>query len=54
MLERFPGIDDVTFEAHNRTWDLGQGSPESEPGSVPKVFTDPRPPYGRIGLVMRR
>ena len=37
-----------------RTWDLGQGSSESEPGSVPKVFTDPRPPYGRIGLVLHR
>jgi urate oxidase len=54
MLERYPEIDEVTFEAQNRTWDLGNGSPEDQPGSVPKVFTDPRPPYGRIGLVLRR
>ncbi|MFN8623783.1 MAG: urate oxidase [Chloroflexota bacterium] len=54
MFERYPEIVEVSFEAQNRTWDLGNGSPESEPGSVPKVFTDPRPPYGRIGLVLHR
>jgi urate oxidase len=54
MLERYPEIVEVSFEAQNRTWDLGNGSPEEQPGSVPKVFTDPRPPYGRIGLVLHR
>lgn len=54
MLQRYPELIEVSFEAQNRTWDLGNGSPESEPGSVPKVFTDPRPPYGRIGLVLHR
>jgi urate oxidase len=54
MLERYPELTEVAFEARNLTWDLGQGSPEALPGSEPKVFTDPRPPYGRIGLVLRR
>ena len=54
MLERWPQLTEVSFEAQNRTWDLGQGSPEGAPGSEPKVFTDPRPPFGRIGLVLRR
>jgi urate oxidase len=54
MLERWPNLAEVSFEAQNRTWDLGQGSPETASGTEPKVFTDPRPPYGRIGLVMHR
>jgi urate oxidase len=54
MLERWPQLAEVSFEAQNRTWDPGQGSLEDTPGTEPKVFTDPRPPYGRIGLVLRR
>jgi urate oxidase len=54
MLERYPELTEVSFEAQNRTWDLGQGSAEDRPGTEPKVFTDPRPPFGRIGLVLRR
>ena len=54
MLERWPQLSEVGFEAQNRTWDLGQGSPKQAPGTQPKVFTDPRPPFGRIGLVLRR
>jgi len=54
MLERYPELTQVSFDARNLTWDLGQGSPEEVPGSEPKVFTDARPPFGRIGLVMHR
>lgn len=50
MLERWPQLDEVSFEATNRLWDPGAG----EDGDPARTFADPRPPFGRIGLVMRR
>ncbi len=51
ILERWPQLAEVSFEAQNRTWDPGITSPDD-----PRVrtYADPRPPIGRIGLVMRR
>lgn len=51
MFERYPNLSEVAFEAQNRTFD-----PSGEDPVDPriKVSTDPRPPYGRIGLTMRR
>ncbi|PWT93304.1 MAG: hypothetical protein C5B56_00950 [Proteobacteria bacterium] len=44
LLADFPDIGEVRLEANNRTWDrVGEG-----------VYTDPRPPYGVLGLTMRR
>lgn len=51
MLERYPELTEVAFEAQNRTFDP---SGESVEDPRVKVHTDPRPPYGRIGLTMRR
>jgi urate oxidase len=51
ILERFPQLDEISFEAQNRLWDLTVSSDEDE---RVKVYCDPRPPYGRIGLVLRR
>jgi urate oxidase len=51
MLERFPTIVEVGFEAENRTLDLAETSADEE---RVKVYTDPRPPYGRIGLTLHR
>lgn len=51
MLERWPQLTEVSFEAQNRTWDPGESS--SDDPKV-KTYADPRPPIGRIGLVMRR
>jgi urate oxidase len=51
MLERFGSLVEVSFEAQNRTLDLAEASTLDE---RTKVYTDPRPPYGRIGLTMRR
>jgi urate oxidase / 2-oxo-4-hydroxy-4-carboxy-5-ureidoimidazoline decarboxylase len=51
MLERWPQLSEVSFEAQNRLWDL---SHTSEADERLKVYTDPRPPYGRIGLTLRR
>lgn len=51
MLERWPQLGEVSFEAQNRLWDLAVTSEQDE---RLKVYCDPRPPYGRIGLVLRR
>jgi urate oxidase / 2-oxo-4-hydroxy-4-carboxy-5-ureidoimidazoline decarboxylase len=51
MLERWPQLDEVSFEATNRLWDPGA---VNETDERIKTYSDPRPPYGRIGLVMRR
>jgi len=51
MLERWPQLAEVSFEATNRLWDVGA---ESETDPRVKTYADPRPPFGRIGLVMRR
>ena len=51
MLDRWPQLSEVSFEGQNRLWDL---SVTSETDERVKVYCDPRPPYGRIGLVLRR
>jgi urate oxidase/2-oxo-4-hydroxy-4-carboxy-5-ureidoimidazoline decarboxylase len=49
MLEELPMVMEVRLEANNRTWDLA-----AERGDTQAVFTDPRPPYGVLGLTLRR
>ena len=51
MLARWPHLAEVSFEAQNRIWDLAVTSDTDDRA---KVYADPRPPYGRIGLVLRR
>lgn len=51
MLERWPQLVEVIFDAQNRTWDPGVTSPDDQ---KVKTYADPRPPIGRIDLVMRR
>lgn len=51
MLDRYPALVEVSFEAENRTFDPVEGSGVEE---RQKVYTDPRPPYGRIGLTLHR
>jgi urate oxidase len=51
MFERYPALAEISFEAQNRTFDTAEESPADERR---KVYTDPRPPYGRIGLTMTR
>ena len=51
MLERWPQLEEVSFEATNRLWDAGAVADEND---RVKTYADPRPPFGRIGLVMRR
>ncbi len=51
LLARFAGLAEVSFEAQNRLWDTARVS-EADPRV--KVYTDPRPPYGSIGLTLAR
>jgi urate oxidase len=51
LLERFPQMAEVSFEAQNRLWDTAFVSDEDE---RVKVYVDPRPPYGMITLRLTR
>jgi urate oxidase/2-oxo-4-hydroxy-4-carboxy-5-ureidoimidazoline decarboxylase len=49
VLEQIPTIAEVNLEANNRTWDT-----IAELGDSVGIYTDPRPPYGCLGLSLRR
>jgi urate oxidase len=49
MLAEIPAISEVHLEANNRTWDT-----IVEQGDRMGVYTDARPPYGCLGLTLRR
>ena len=51
LLDRFPQLAEVSFEAQNRLWDTANNS-EADPKV--KVYCDPRPPYGMIHLTLDR
>jgi len=44
-----PVIEEIHLEANNRTWDT-----IAEQGESLGVYTDARPPYGCLGLTLRR
>ena len=50
MLDRWPQLAEASFDAQNRLWDFVG---ETDDGRT-KTYADPRPPYGHIGLVLRR
>jgi urate oxidase len=50
MLDRWPQLARVSFDAQNRLWDVVA---ESDDGRT-KTYADPRPPFGHIGLVLHR
>src|SRR6185369_12352579 len=49
MLDELPAVVEVRLEANNRTWDT-----VVERGDTLGVWTDPRPPFGVLGLTLRR
>lgn len=49
MLAEISSVTEVNLEANNRTWDT-----IAEQGDSVGVYTDPRPPYGCLGLSLRR
>lgn len=51
LLDRFPQLAEISFEAQNRLWDTAL---EAEDDPRTKVYCDPRPPYGIIRLTLSR
>jgi urate oxidase / 2-oxo-4-hydroxy-4-carboxy-5-ureidoimidazoline decarboxylase len=49
ILADLPTVAEVGLEADNRTWDT-----VAERGEAIGVYTDARPPYGCLGLTLRR
>jgi len=49
LLAEIPAIAEVSLEANNRTWDT-----VAEEGDTRGVYTDARPPFGCLGLTLRR
>jgi urate oxidase/2-oxo-4-hydroxy-4-carboxy-5-ureidoimidazoline decarboxylase len=49
VLEEIPAISEIHLEANNRTWDT-----IAEQGDQLGVYTDARPPYGCLGLSLKR
>ena len=49
LLAEIPAMAEVHLEANNRTWDT-----IAEQGDTLGVYTDPRPPYGCLGLTLSR
>ena len=50
-LDAFPEIEEISFLGQNRLWDTAQVSGADQ---RVRVYTDPRPPYGRIELTLAR
>lgn len=51
LLELFPQIAEFSFEAQNRLWDISLTAPD-DPRR--RVFSDPKPAHGLIGLTVTR
>jgi urate oxidase/2-oxo-4-hydroxy-4-carboxy-5-ureidoimidazoline decarboxylase len=51
LLARFNGLAEVSFEAQNRLWDTSKVS-DADPAT--KVFSEPKPAHGVIGLTLSR
>ena len=51
LLDRFQQLAEVSFEAQNRLWDTVA---ETEGDPRRRVYADPRPAHGVIGLTLRR
>ena len=51
LLTQFPALAEVSFEAQNRLWDTSRIS-EADPKT--RVFSDPKPAHGMIGLTLGR
>jgi urate oxidase/2-oxo-4-hydroxy-4-carboxy-5-ureidoimidazoline decarboxylase len=55
MLADIPGIAEVHLEANNRTWDtIAELAKGEERGEELGVYTEARPPFGILGLRLKR
>jgi urate oxidase len=50
LLDGYPELSEVSFEAQNRLWDTSSVSADSKV----RVFSDPKPAHGVIGLTLKR
>jgi urate oxidase len=48
LLQEIPELAEVHLEAQNRTWDMVSERDQTS------VYTEPRPPYGCLGLSLKR
>ena len=51
ILERYPQLSELDFEAENHLWDLSQ---QGDGAEWPRIFSDPKPAHGSIGLTVTR
>ena len=51
LLERYPQASEFSFEAQNRLWDTSATSDRDEKR---RVYSDPKPAHGLIGLTVSR
>jgi urate oxidase len=51
ILDQFSELSEVSFQAQNRLWDTSR---VSETGEQHRVFSDPKPAHGVIGLTLKR
>jgi len=51
LLARYPQLSEVGFDAQNRLWDT---SAQSRTDELTRVYSEPKPAYGLIGLKVRR
>jgi len=51
LLDQFGVMAEVSFDAQNRLWDTSKVS-DADP--MTKVFSDPKPAHGVIGLTLSR
>ena len=51
LLAAYPQLSEVSFSAQNRLWDT---SAQSESDPAIRVYSNPKPAYGSIGLTLKR
>ncbi len=51
LFDQFGGMAEISFEAQNRLWDTSKVS-KADPTT--RVFSDPKPAHGSIGLTLKR
>ena len=51
LLKQYPQLSEISFDAQNRLWDT---SLQSETDEQTRVYSEPKPAHGLIGLKVRR
>jgi urate oxidase len=51
LLEQYPQLSEISFDAQNRLWDT---SAQSQGDELTRVYSEPKPAHGLIGLRVTR